>query len=271
MARAGRWQGEDVPLSRRAGVVASRSPFTNLTRMARAPKHPLRVALVLSLALNAGLLAGFAWKAYHKWFGFADEGHSFRDRLFRDFPRAAHQTYFVGDSHTERFELAELLHSADVCNRGIGGDRTAGVLHRIGPLVQAQPAKVFLLIGVNDVLFGPGVNEAAANLEQVLQRFRAGAPRTRLYVQSVLPTDWPRLHSTESALPAIQELNRRYAALARAYGATFLDLYPAFSGPAGLNEAYSLDGLHLNGKGYVRWAELLAPHVTRAAGPAAAP
>jgi lysophospholipase L1-like esterase len=46
--------------------------------------------------------------------------------------------------------------------------------------------------------------------------------------------------------------------MAAGRGLTYIDLHPAFRDENGiLDRAYSLDGLHLNGKGYLKWKSMI--------------
>ncbi len=53
--------------------------------------------------------------------------------------------------------------------------------------------------------------------------------------------------------------------LAAREGVTYVDLYSHFVDPATgkMQTEYSNDGLHLLGKGYVKWAEILKPYIRK--------
>src|SRR5688500_7347332 len=53
---------------------------------------------------------------------------------------------FIGNSITDGAEWSELFNDLDIKNRGISGDVSAGVLHRLKEEAQRKPAKVFLLL-----------------------------------------------------------------------------------------------------------------------------
>lgn len=72
-------------------------------------------------------------------------------------------------------------------NRGIAGDDTAGVLARLREVTAGRPAKVFLMIGTNDLTEGVDETRIAANVEQIVARIAAASPDTQIFVQSVLP------------------------------------------------------------------------------------
>jgi lysophospholipase L1-like esterase len=220
--------------------------------------------LLLSIGVNILLSAAVAWKFYHNWFEIEVLKEPFRTSLFNAFPIRQGEVYFVGDSHTEAFELAELFHSSVMHNRGIWGDKSENMLKRMSPIVAAKPTKLFVMIGVNDICSGYSVDAIAANVEATIDEVHKGSPATRIYVQSVLPTDKEVLHSHTQALPFIQALNKRYQQLSKKPNVTFINLFPAFLEGTSLKQEYTIDRLHLNGKGYMKWRDLIAPYVNEA-------
>ena len=71
--------------------------------------------------------------------------------LFESYKNSASDIIFLGNSITAHAEWAELLENPHVKNRGISGDITFGVLQRLKEVTEGKPAKVFLLIGINDI------------------------------------------------------------------------------------------------------------------------
>ncbi|MFI5047771.1 MAG: GDSL-type esterase/lipase family protein [Acidimicrobiia bacterium] len=162
----------------------------------------------------------------------------------------------VGDSITEGGDWPALLPGVRVHNQGIGGDDTDGVLRRVDLFADRRPAKVFLMIGTNDI--GKGGNSTdviVANVARIVERIRAASPGTEVYVQSVLPRIPRRREQVTS-------VNRGIGVCARERGATWIDLVPVFDrGDGQLRPELTLDSLHLNADGYRRWAEVLAPYL----------
>ncbi len=161
----------------------------------------------------------------------------------------------LGDSLTNEGEWAEFL-SASVKNRAISGDTTAGLLQRLEPIVQAKPHKVFLMIGINDIIRGVRIEQIVQNYTTILTRFRTDSPSTRVYVQSLLPVGDRRY--CQKMRSTILEVNQILPTLAQQFDYQYIDLYPQFTNPqGGLDPQYSQDELHLNGKAYDRWRQLI--------------
>ena len=70
---------------------------------------------------------------------------------FKSLPKTNGDIIFIGNSITDGAEWSELFADNRIKNRGISGDISAGVLNRLDEIVNRKPAKVFLLIGVNDL------------------------------------------------------------------------------------------------------------------------
>lgn len=214
--------------------------------------------LGLSVLLNLLLLALLALVWRNDGNDFLHElwlAHERRVSGFESFPAAAADVVFLGDSLTQEAEWHEVFPGLEVVNRGIGGDSVAGVLRRLDQVTSAGPRAVFLMIGTNDLLYGPGMAISQDQYRQVVQRIRSESPGSRLYLQSLLPRA-----SKDRAL--VEEFNAFIAGLAAEYELPYIDLYPHFLGEDGaIAVAYSNDELHLNGSGYRRWRDLLQPSI----------
>jgi lysophospholipase L1-like esterase len=180
-----------------------------------------------------------------------------RTDLFAATPLTSRDIVFLGDSITEGAEWNELFPALPVRDRGIGGDTTAGILARLADVTAARPVAIFLLVGTNDLASEPRSDASLARYREIVARIRRETPATRLFVQSLLP---------RSAVfrARIEAYNRELAGYCREPGCTFVDLYPAFLAADGsLRGELTVDGLHLNGAGFLLWKSLLAPYVER--------
>lgn len=185
-----------------------------------------------------------------------------RQQYFEVFPKDSNSIVFLGNSLTQNFEVTELLKDLRIKNRGIYGDFTAGVLNRITPIIQSHPQKVFIEIGLNDLLHNIPRDTVLRNYEKLIDTLQGGG--SKVYVQSLLPIS----NTGEAAnLPHINDdirfLNEKLKQYALAHNATYVDLYARFALNGTINAKYFItDGEHLNGEGYLLWAELVKPHVT---------
>lgn len=179
-----------------------------------------------------------------------------RSEHFAQMPKTQGGIVFLGDSITQRCEWTEMLGLAGVRNRGIDGDKTSGVLARLDEVLADQPDLILLMIGINDLQFR-SPDSAASYVEQIVQRVTAEAPDTQLILQSILPINNDirnQFISPESILVYNGKLRR----IADDFGLMYLDLHDRFADEQGrLQEEYTHDGIHLSGKGYALWREIL--------------
>jgi lysophospholipase L1-like esterase len=221
----------------------------------------LRKLLIVSLALNALVVAALAWFGFGPgrialMGSFLEKHQSRLVSSFEAFPVVPDDIVFLGDSITEGGPWEELFPDLRVRNRGIGGDTSEGVLRRLEQISRATPAKVFLLIGTNDLFRGDAEDEIVENITEILDRLKQETPDTEVYLQSVLPR-------APSYRAAIEALNARLSEVALERGSAWVDLYPAFLDPetGGIRAELSNDELHLLGPGYALWKEQIAVQV----------
>lgn len=180
--------------------------------------------------------------------------------MFRSFPNSKKDIIFLGNSLTAHMKWDELLGNKWARNRGISGDITFGVLQRLDEVIEGRPKKVFLLIGINDISRNIPDSLIVANYRTIVSRIRQGSPRTRIYLQTLLPvnnefTQFKNHYNKDSHIAYVNEELKK---IAREFGVTLIDLHPHFQGADGkLDKTLTHDGLHLTIEGYRRWADVL--------------
>ena len=188
-----------------------------------------------------------------------------RATLFEVLPTSKSDIIFLGNSITNGGEWAELLRNPHAKNRGISGDTTQGVLDRLSTITKGKPSKIFLLIGTNDLSRGKSVDEVAKNVEKIVERVKHESPKTKLYVQSVFPVN-PKFNKFLGHMNRqkdIAALNAKIKAVAARHGVKYIDVYKSLVIPSTdvMNPEYTNDGLHLLGKGYLKWVEVLKQYL----------
>jgi len=184
-----------------------------------------------------------------------------RKEHFESLPNSKNEIIFLGNSITDNSEWSELFGNPNIKNRGIGGDDTDGILERLEEVTASQPAKVFLLVGTNDLAYGKSGDHVVDNIRKIIDRIQADSPKTRIYIQSILPVD-DAVHYTRKNGDIIQ-INEELKKMAYKKEMVYIDLHSAFKNNNGiLDTKYSLDGLHLNGEGYQLWKGLILKYVS---------
>ncbi len=185
-----------------------------------------------------------------------------RRSQFQLFPSSDHEIIFLGDSLTNECEWTELLGSLAIKNRGITGDTTDGVLGRLDETVKSKPEKVFLMVGINDLVNqGKSVSETCEIYEKILLRIREKTPETKVFIQSVLPVNNKRYGRWVNN-GMVTELNSQLQELAKQLSMQYIDLLiPLSDSQNQLDAQYTLDGIHLNGPAYLIWKQGIEKYV----------
>lgn len=182
---------------------------------------------------------------------------------FRSYKDASTDYVFLGNSITAGTDWNELLGISNARNRGISGDNTFGVLERLNEVTSGKPAKVFILIGINDVARNTPDSLIVSNYKRIVQRIKAESPSTKIYFQTLMPVNnefEKRNHFNKDE--HIAWINSEIKKIGEAEKITVIDLHPHFLGAdKKLEKKYTMDGLHLNAAGYAVWANLLKKYI----------
>ncbi|MBC7508211.1 MAG: GDSL family lipase [Ferruginibacter sp.] len=167
---------------------------------------------------------------------------------------------FLGNSITQVGKWQELIPNKKVINKGISGDITTGVLARIEDCLLEKPAKIFVMIGINDLKIGKVIDSITANQIRIIEKIRRLSPRTKIYMQSTLPVNEGMLASIYKRLnnADIAKMNTALKFTCKEKRVTFIDLHPIMIDEnAQLKYSLSTDGLHLKPEAYLNWVNYL--------------
>ena len=179
--------------------------------------------------------------------------------------RPEHLTVLLGDSLSLWFP-GELMPGKRLwINQSISGERTKGLLNRLDLFKNNDVESVFLMIGINDLIWGETDEDIVENYKEIVRRLRKEHPKSQIVVQSILPHGG-EISTWESrdkllALPSdrILAMNETLKKIAADNDAYYLDLYPIFvTGDGHLRPDLTTDGLHLNREGYLVWRSAIA-------------
>lgn len=193
-----------------------------------------------------------------------DPYYARRATLFDELPIGKKDIVMLGNSLTDGCEFNELMGNRHIKNRGIVGDIIQGLIDRIDPIIKGQPKKLFIMSGVNDISHGVSADSIARAMEKLIVIVKQGSPRTKIYLQSLLPfnndvREWKLLKGRDHV---VVEANRLLEQVARRQGVTWINLYPLFVDDQGrLRADLTNDGLHLMGKGYLIWRDAIKPFI----------
>jgi len=173
------------------------------------------------------------------------------------------KTVFYGDSITNQFEL--LKQNKDVINLGIGGDKTTELIGRVLDVIREKPDKLFIMIGINDYLVKKSYWQEYFNIDfnvtynALIKLLTDNLPNTSFTLISILPICMIKsfndltLYNNE-----LDEINIFINQTADKYHLNYLNIANNFKDNNNfLKNEYTLDGVHLNDKGYQIYYDLI--------------
>ncbi|MCM3087957.1 GDSL-type esterase/lipase family protein [Bhargavaea ginsengi] len=223
--------------------------------------------LVVSVLLNVLLIgaAGFIiymnggerfikaqWRAMTSDKSFS-EYYLTKTSVFKESPDAPVDKAFVGDSLTDYGAFGEYFPDERVINRGVYDDTSELVLNRIGEVAGREPKEAFVMVGINDIIKGVKPETYEKNLRRIVEAFDPAVTEVTLF--SILPVNHDLVGNSvkDEEISRFNEIIRK---VAEENGAEFIDLHSHFlDDKSQLDKQYTVDGVHLNGKGYDIWLE----------------
>ncbi len=164
---------------------------------------------------------------------------------------------FIGNSITNMHDWHSAFANHNVANRGVSGGYATEILANLESYISGKPAKVFMMIGTNDLApngLSHTPEQVAGNVRKIIDRIQNESPKTEIYIESILPST-----STGRTLEKISATNELLKTLCTEKGATFVDIYDDLTGI--LNNTHSRDGLHLSMSGYRIWCNAIEQYV----------
>jgi len=173
-----------------------------------------------------------------------------KNSIYHSMPTSDKEILFIGDSLTDYCQWNELFGNPNIKNRGIAGDDISGVINRMDDLLRNKPRKIFLMIGINNLIHQNTADQVLNNYEILIKIIKTKSPHTTLYIESILPTYGKDKYFNDQ----ITLINKSLSDFSIKYNAKYINLYDSFKDNDGqLAKNYSFDGLHMNGVGYHLW------------------
>lgn len=220
----------------------------------------INVLFILGFFFVVQRLGGFAYLLSKMRTNNLAGVYEHRKNHFKELTMPEDAIVMLGNSLTQSCEWSELLDHPKVVNRGIAGDMTGGMLERLEEVTQYQPAKIFLMIGINDLSVISN-EKILDNYKAIVQQIKAKSPSTQLFLQSILPVNNQVRNSGRSNQDIIF-LNEKIQSIAEKNDLVYVNLHPHFLDDQGnLDAALTQDGIHLDAKGYLIWKKELKKYI----------
>ncbi len=185
--------------------------------------------------------------------------YELRKNVFEVMPKDTGAIVLVGNSLTQGCEWSELL-DRPIKNRGIAGEMTEGLLARLSTITEMKPSRLFLMTGVNDLIY-TGSAEVLENYQKILDQIKSQSPHTEVFVQSLLPVN-STVRSTNISNEAILEVNKGIEKLAIERQMTYLNLHQLLVDENGLLASkFTFDGVHITGEAYLLWKNVIVDYL----------
>jgi lysophospholipase L1-like esterase len=183
-----------------------------------------------------------------------------RNEVFINLPNDTNEIIMLGNSHTQNFEWHEIFKNINIKNRGINGDITYGILQRLDEIIESKPKKIFIEIGINDLLQGYHIDTIMYNYYKIIQQIRIKSPKTLIYIQNILPTNLTIYE--KPSVESVYVINQKLRTYCTTYNLTYIDLFSKFFKNGGLNPKFDCgDNLHLNSSGYRVWCNSIKDYI----------
>ena len=164
---------------------------------------------------------------------------------------------FVGSSSIRLWaNLSNDFSGLKVIQRGFGGSHIPDTTYFADRIViPYQPSKIVLYAGDNDIARGHSAEQVASDFRALVRKVHEALPKTKIYFLAIKPSP-SRWHLS----PQSSEANRLIRRFCRAHrNVEFIDVWTPTLGSDGRPDPtlFEKDNLHINRKGYARWAEVI--------------
>lgn len=191
---------------------------------------------------------------------FHNDYYDCRMAAYAKMPIPENAMIWIGDSIVEQAWWESLIKEKNLVNRGIGGDNTYGMLHRLPLYLESSPRKIFIFAGINDISANYPIDDIFANFVAMVKMIQEKAPECEIFIQSpITPNNDVLAYAyIKNKQDKVQELNTRLEQMCKDMGVTWVDIRPVLHNEKGeIKEEYTKDGIHLYPAAYEAWVDYL--------------
>ena len=219
--------------------------------MTTAETYGIRIAAIAIVLVLIGVYVyNKHLHAQRKTLYLENANYSVQIGMYDMFKTSRADIVMLGNSLTYNANWAEMLGRANIANRGIPSDITAGYLHRLDYVYKLQPKICFIEGGVNDIHAKCSVLEIFANYTSIIDTLRGHHIIPVIQSTLFVARTWPNAVDENREVEA---LNKLLSEFAREHSVEFLDINALVSKDGFLRDELTFDGIHLNADGYALW------------------
>ena len=166
---------------------------------------------------------------------------------------------FFGHSQIEASDFQSCFPDKKIVELGYPGDNIKGMERRVDQIKAVRPKKVFVMAGTNSLDYNKA--EFEQEYRNLMNSIRDSVPSVKIYVFTIIPQRDGILGQSKRN-DIVRERNMFISAFCKANHLPLIDTYKLFVDKQGnLDQGFSKDGVHINGKAYQVWAQLLKPYI----------
>lgn len=175
---------------------------------------------------------------------------------------------FLGDSLTDFYRLDEFFKKKYIYNRGIANNNTDDILNRLDDnVINIAPRKIFLQIGTNDLGQRKTCEYVLNNINKIIAILQTELANVDINIISLYPVNAKAMFTSKISVGKrknkdIVYINNELKKRCNELGLTYIDVHSSLVDEHGdLKKEYTIEGLHISLKGYIKITEILTPYV----------
>lgn len=168
------------------------------------------------------------------------------------------KSVFVGDSITEGLSYCDYMNESNVVAEK--GMTVAKAKKRVNDIVSPKPENIFIMFGMNDVLYGMSSEKFALSYLELIKMIKAKLPDANIYIESILPVE-AKVEKKKPALNNrnIENFNRALIDMAKREDINYLNVASVVTKSS--ENLHEGDGIHYKYKFYDLWLEYIKNNI----------
>lgn len=171
---------------------------------------------------------------------------------------------FLGDFLTDDYDIEDAFKDMFVVKSAYKDDLVSDFLNNLTEKVyRYNPSKIFIEVGLNDVLEEKDDEEIVAKIEELVDRIKENRSYCEIYVESIYPINRDLDDDLfEDANEKSKKINEELFIMSEEKNIKYIDLYDILiDKDDNLDEDYTDDGKHLNDDGYEKVTEEIKKYI----------